>query len=378
MGIPICHGNGIDGARAPLKGGCDDLWDNQNREDLALAVAEAELLVSGELGTLPAPTWVVDEEVRVGRVRSDWWNAEFSTQWKRVEAFGTQTLTLIDGSSPVTYENLRHDPYNREETALIGEPGGMYYFPAGQCDDVCAVKVFFTEADGAWDSADPRWEIRPLRADVEPPGTRVQAESCMFLRPELQQWQYRHEWPEGSREWATDFDTDNLVDEVDVYCESTNTYLPITLYWEGLCDCGSPCSHSTQAACAYATDLDRGFFAPRPATGANAYTAALHSTPPVKFTVSYKAGWPLDSRTCRMDPRLERAIVKLANVLLPEPPCGFCDPARTKWERDRALMEPLTEAATLIPWGLMERGAFEAWRLVQSVMRGGRASVRGS
>lgn len=373
MGVPICHGAGIDGAKSPLKGGCDDLWDQQDREDLALTIATAEDMIAEVLGTPPAPKWIVGEEIRIGRVRSDWWNAEFSTRWKRVSEFGTQVLTAIDPGAPVAYQNKRHDYYGREETATIGEPGMMYYYP-GSCGDACRVRVFFTEADGAWDTADPRWEIRPLTPDVEPPGVRITAESCLFLKPELQE-RYKAEYPDGD-EWWSSFEIANLVESVDVYCESTNLCLPVTLYWEGTCSCDAPCSHSTQTACALPTDLDRGHFAVRPATGCNSWTAALYSYAPFKVTVNYRAGWPLNERTCRMDPRLERAVVKLTNALLPEPPCGYCDLARRRWENDRKMLEPLTEVASLCPWGFTA-GAVEAYRAVRALARGGGGSIRG-
>lgn len=373
MGVSLCHGAGINGAKAPLTGGCDSLWDQQDREDLAQTIATAEEMIADVLGTWPAPKWITNEEIRIGRVRSDWWNAEFQTKWKSVQAFGTQTLTLIDGGAPVTYENRRSNEYGREETAIIGEPGMMYYYP-GSCSDVCSVHVFFREADGAWDTADPRWEIRPLTPDVEPPGVVITAESCLFLKPDLQL--YKSDFPGG--EWWANFEIANLVSEVDVYCESVNTCLPITLYWEGVCTCGTPCAHATQSACAYGTDMDRGHFAPRPATGCNSWTAALYAYPPVRMTVNYKAGWPLDPRTCRMNPRLERAITRLTNVLLPEPPCGFCDAARTRWENDRKDIDPLTPEAASLPWDLYARGALEAWRIIKQMARGSGGSVRGS
>jgi hypothetical protein len=376
MQIPICHFNGIDGAKSPLRGGCDGLWDQEDRDVLGQYMGDAELLIADELGTWPAPKWITCEEQMMGRVRDDWWNAELKTKWTHVQAFGVQTLTLIDGAAPVTYENRRHDYYGREETAVIGEPAAMYYYPSGDCSGICNVHVFFTESDGAWDSADPRWEIRPLQVDAEPPGTRVYAESCLFLKPELQKWQYKSEWPSGE-EWWSDFDINNLVSEVDVYCESTNTTLPAALRWDGLDGCTSyPCQFEDQDACAQVTDALRGYFALRPATGANALNSALYGTPPTKVVYSYRAGWPLNSRTCRMDPRLERAVVKLTNSLLPEPPCSFCDRAKTIWENDRKTVEPLTEAASLCPWGFSQ-GAVEAYRIVRLLAEGRGGNVRG-
>jgi hypothetical protein len=241
------------------------------------------------------------------------------------------------------------------------------------------VRVYFREADGAWDSADPRWEIRPVKADVDGTVLTITAESCMFVKPE--NWESgKLDFDAGSTEWMVPFTINELVDAVDLYCESTDEATPVTLYWEGVCTCGTQCSHQTQAACAYVTDWERGWFAPRPATwdGANhQWTAALYSDPPVKLTVDYLAGYPLDERTCRMHPVLERAVVKLANALLPEPPCGYCDQAEVLWKRDRQPVDPLTPEAASMPWDVYSQGALEAWRIVKRFTRRTGGSVRG-
>jgi len=377
MKIGPCHANQVNGAKAPMRSGCDDIWDQDDRETLAWTIAQAEEMIAFELGFWPAPKWIVNEEHRLARVRADWQNAEIATKWKYVQSFGTQSLSLVEADAAVTYEDRDHDQYGREETAVIGNPAALYHYISTLCADPCDIRVFFREADGAWDSADPRWEIRPVKADVDGTVLTVTAESCMFVRPES--WEKtRWENPDGS--WIIPFDTDELVDFVDVYCEDVNLATPVTLYWEGVCTCGTQCSHITQAACAYVTDWERGWFAPRPATwdGANhQWTAATYSDPPVKLTVSYLAGYPRDERTCRMHPLLERAVVKLTNVLLPEPPCGYCDTAELLWKRDRENVDPLTPEAASMPWDLYSQGALEAWRIVKRFSRTAGGSVRG-
>jgi len=198
------------------------------------------------------------------------------------------------------------------------------------------------------------------------------------VRPEY--WE-RTEWENPDGSWIVPFDTDNLVDAVDLYCEDVNLSTPVTLYWEGVCTCGTQCSHTTQAACAYVTDWDRGWFCLRPATwdGANhQWTAAKYADPPVKFTVSYLAGWPRDSRTCRMHPMLERAVVKLTNALLPEPPCGYCDAAEVLWKRDRQPVDPLTPEAASMPWDVYAQGALEAFRICKMFSRTVAGGTRGT
>jgi len=379
MHLTPCHFNQVAGPKAPLRSGCDDVWDQDAREALAWTMETAEQMIADALGFWPAPKWIVNEEHRIGRVRGDWQNAEFQTEWKYVQQFGTQSLTLIEAAAPVTYEDRDHDQYGREETAVIGDPAALYYYLSNLCSDPCDVRVFFREEDGAWDDADPRWEIRPVRADADGDHMTITGESCMFVRPIS--WENTSQESPGG-EWVVPFDVNELVDAVDVYCEDVDLSTPITLYWEGVCTCGTQCSHATQGACAYVTDWERGWFALRPATwdGANhQWLASLYATAPVKFTVSYLAGYPLDPRTCRMHPMLERAIVKLTNVLLPEPPCGYCDAARVLWERDREPVDPLTPEAASMPWDQYSRGALESWRICKRFSRASSGgSVRGS
>src|SRR3972149_5077151 len=92
--------------------------------------------------------------------------------------------------------------------------------------------------------------------------------------------------------------------------------------------------------------------------------------PPVAMILKQRAGLALDTRTCSMNPNLERAIIKLTNVLLPEPPCGFCDQAQIRWQNDRKAIDPLTPEAASMPWDLYAQGALEAWRIVKRMAMG--------
>ena len=69
-----------------------------------------------------------------------------------------------------------------------------------------------------------------------------------------------------------------------------------------------------------------------------------------------------------MNQLMERAIVKLANALLPEPPCGYCDLAERRWHEDRnglVLQSEITELEAIY-WPVDKvRGALEASRIVK-------------
>jgi len=371
MRIHPSHFNQLAGPKAPQTGGCDDIWDQDDREELARTIAEAEELIANELGFWPSPKFITDEEIQFGLmgVRSDWQNAEVDTNWAHVQVYGVEVLTLIQADASVVYTDDDNDKHGREELATIGEKTGeLYGQPITSDCDECEVAVFFRVADGAEDAADPRWEIKPLKVDVDAGVLYITAESSMFVKPSL----WKTTKVDDPDDWKHPFDTDNLVQFVDLYCRTVDMRTPVTVKWDGVCSCTSPCSHYTQLACAYVTDWKRGFFVPRLATWngtthVDAY--ADYTGVPESLVVNYRAGYPLD-KYCTMNRLLERAIVKLTNVLLPEPPCGYCDAAQTRWKSDRANIDPLTPEAASMPWAMYQQGALEAWRIVKRLKMG--------
>lgn len=372
MQIPSTHFNQLWGEKAPPGQGCDnDIWDQDGRDFLAWTMKQAEELIANELGYQPAPAFVTEEELPMALtgVRMDWLRAELATKSGLVIGYGTEQLTLVQADASVEYLDLDNDPLGRQEVAEIGND---LYADLPACARPCDVAVFFRVADGADDPADPRWEIRPLKVDIDGSTMRIRADSSLFVRPEL--WLLtKQNSATDENAYRVDWALTNLVTKVDVYCRTINTQTPVTLQWDGVCTCTSPCSHDTQTACAYPTDMRHGFFIPRPATWngtANVYTSPVWWTPPESVLVNYRAGLALDTRTCRMNANLERAIVKLTNVLLPEPPCGFCDAAQVRWQLDRKPIDPLTPEAASMPWDLYAQGALEAWRIVKRLAMG--------
>ncbi len=378
MRISAPHFNQLDGNKAPeLKGCKDGIWDQDGREDLAWVISQAEEMIAIELSFWPSPKFITDENIpfALPGIRSDWRNGEVNTEWSNVECFGTEKLTLASGGegASVIYSNDDNDPLNREETATISSTG-LYVDDLVACENACEVAVFFREADGAEDSADSRWEIKPIKVDIDGTTMRITVESSLFVKPTL--WDLTEQDSAGSQDtnaWKIDFNTNNFVSQVDVYCRTCDLQTPVTLLWDGVCDCPGVCEHKTQLACAYQTDSKRGFFIPRLATWngtRNIEAVPTHSFPPESVTVNYRAGLAINNKTCRMNPSLERAIVKLTNALLPEPPCGFCGAAQTRWQDDRKDIDPLTPEAASMPWDLYKQGALEAWRIVKLFARG--------
>lgn len=357
MQINLPHFQQMNGPKAPLKGGCDDIWDMDARRQLADAMVEAEELIAIELGYWPAPKFITSELHTYFGSRGDWWNAELKTDYGYVESFGTETLTLVQADATVQYLSLDNNPNEREETARIGN---SLYADLSACVRACDVAVFFRVADGAEDAASQHWEIRPIKVDIDGSTMRITADSSLFIKPGL--WSLTQQDCAASDDplaWRYNFELGNLVAAVDVYCRTVNTTNPLTLNYPPDC---LGCDHVTSVGCAYLTDARRGFFTAQDTGNGSCFY-------PESVTVNYRAGLALDNR-CQMNANLERAIVKLTNVLLPEPPCGFCDLAKTKWENDRKNVDPLTPEAASMPWDLYAQGALEAWRIVKKMAMG--------
>jgi len=101
MQIHPSHFNQMQGAKAPMRSGCDEVWDQDARDLLAWTMKQAEDLIAIELGFQPAPTFVTNERLAMGLtgIRGDWQNAELETDYGYVEAYGTETLTLIQAGA---------------------------------------------------------------------------------------------------------------------------------------------------------------------------------------------------------------------------------------------------------------------------------------
>lgn len=365
MQIDPYHFNQIGPPLAPLSGGCDDIWDQEARDNLVdMGIKPAEDLIADALGFYPSPKFITDENIRLLEQRGHGQIGGLSvhkTRWRYVEGYGVCTLREIQLNAPVTYTNHNNNPFDRSSQAQIG---GALYDYLTPCADCCTARVFFRVADGADDPHDSRWEIRPLRVDHDGTEMWITGHPSQFVRPEY--WEL-NEWEcQGSDDetaWIIPWSDDSIfVSAVDVYCEVIDTSRQATFYWSQ-CTCSNPCNVDSKDGCIRSLDDRFGHFEMLPNSACSGSNICM-PTYPDTAKINYKAGYPLD-RNCSMDKRLERAIVKLTNALLPEPPCGFCDPADTIWKRDREQVSPLTMEAANLPWDLYTKGALEAWRIVK-------------
>lgn len=372
MRIPLLHFNQLGGSLAPTPvecGGFSGIWDQQDRDVLAETMNYAIDLITEELGFFPARKYVTNEEHLFGTlgIEGNWINRELGTDYKLVSAYGTEKLTLKQQNATIQLIDNDNDPLGYKEVARIG---GSLYEDLGACDNESEVAIFYRVADGAKDAAHPAWEIKPIIVDIDGSTMRIEGHAALFTKPSI--WDLTRANSGEYDDWIGEAGDGAVVNAVDVYCRTTNIESPVTLKWDGLCSCTTPCSHKTQTACALPVNARGGKFNPRPSSWNgtdNIYTTPTYGWTPEKITVNYLSGYPPGTHGV-MSPLMERAVVKLTNALLPEPPCGFCGLAKTVWQKDRSPVDQLTISTESMPWASFSWGALEAWRIVKMFMYG--------
>lgn len=360
-GIKLTHFNQQGGENAPTTN-CQIVFDSYHIDEVALAVQQAETMITEQLGFYPAPYYEELAEVKVPRnVRTDWWNAPFMTSKKYVQSYGRKVLYPITLGAPVNYVDLDNDPRGINETAIIGE--NLYGGLTGCDSDNCTLRVFFQESDGALDHPSYEYEIRPVKVESYLGGVILKAPSALFIKPTLTRLTKEECKYSGDEDaWINDYDESNWVTNVDIYCEMIDTDTPAgEVTWMDFCE--TPCGTTSSDLCITALKSKVGSFK------ANLESDCYTRCPPELLNVSYTSGYPL--RNCVMDTIMQRAIIKLSNVLLPLFPCrcpqeyGSMTSQEEIWFQDRLPVDPLTTEAANMPWQLYSRGALEAWRIVR-------------
>jgi hypothetical protein len=173
-------------------------------------------------------------------------------------------------------------------------------------------------------------------------------------------------------------DDSNFLTCVDVMRDYTDTSRQAQLVWKAADGCcmtnGQACQVTCQDACMIVDDSRIGHVRAIPASySAGVWTNTLPSNCglPSSARLWYRAG------LLSMTNALKEAIARLANVLLPEAPCG-CNQTRQRWERDREIQDINTLDAGLAfsAFGTSARGAIFAWSVIKQLQPlGGAASV---
>jgi len=392
MGINPVHFNGVYWPNHPPTV-CQQPWmqfawqavDRVSREEVAMAIKEAEDGIERVLGYRLLPSWETDEWHQTVRpYRPELFNlsatdlrgfgSTVKTKWGYVVSGGVRAKALIEEAVAITFTDEDGDGYEETATAAVAVVAGQ---------SPCEVRAYFPVAGVVHFSADDMWEIKPLQVTVAGLTATLTFRREQVVLPDLQ-LDLVPPADDSHLRGVDGSDDANFLAAVDVYRIYNDPQTQVTLLWEPFgdaCGCGSggcqACAYSAQTGCLVARE---------PRLGIVAYKAADWDADSLSFSpqgllnsrladlvrLYYYAGLrdkELSCPTTQMHSMWEKAVAYYAASLLDRPICE-CNNVRAwveYWQKDVASAPP-NERLEQIPEELLsnplgtKRGALFAWR----------------
>lgn len=385
IGLDPRHFRQVTTSRKPNTS-CSAVWkehpwqesDAVSRDDVTLAISQAEERASEYLGYSPLPSWVLRERHRTPKPAdrslynvnaSDLQGFNLSLPLLRghfIEG-GRMTQTLISADAPVVYSDVDGDGYC--------EVGTLSF--ATTVTDIEEISIHYPGKSGLG-----HWGIRPFRT------CHITGGICTITF-----WRHQmviEELFEALDPSAVNGDDDsNFLDTADVYRQWTDPASMCTLVWDPKASsCTDGCGQETQTACLIPRDYEASIVGYLPAvwvgngadSGADggadgdwAGDSIKEERNPDHIIVNYRAGYR-DQRLLyphlRMDPEFERAISYYALTLLNREVCSCSNVEMLKkhWCTDYSMRTPGT--AFNVPSTILDnplgqtRGAVGLWSLI--------------
>lgn len=386
-GIQPLHFNQVQVPVAPdsnANTGCGDtilqyswqLADKVGREEIAMAISDAENMIAQELGYLLRPDWTVAEPqafphgprpeliaLSMRNLRGFPNTLETNNGYAIVG--GIEAFSSINDTAPIVYTDPDGDGYF--ETATVTQ--------ATTVTDPEEIAVYYPGHGGEFE-----WEIRPLIVTLA-----AGVATITFRREQAVREVLLEEMDAVPVDGLVDT---NFLDEVAVYRHYNDPSQQVTFEWEniGCLVCGgdgcTTCGFSVNTGCMHVRDSRRGVVAVSYGTwnaATNGFTSYASPTcrAPDAAKLYYKSGWR-NSRLSRpnitMDDVWARAVTYLALSLLDRPLCG-CDSVQnfvTHWAENMAESKSTQGATSSIAIGRQvdcplgtTRAALYAWQLIQ-------------
>lgn len=332
------------------------------RDELAQAIATAEQQASKFLGYWITPRWFCRDEVAWPRPKRGYQVQLpiIRAEWGMFIEGGQEAWELVDENVPVVYTDRDSDGCPDWATITANVAAAV-----SECEIVVTPHGYDP----------PNWSIRPLDVSVSGLIITITGYRWMFVKPtELL----------GVAEIELDdnpaFISGGLYDDgVDVYRRYNDPSSQAQIVWTGnysnTCSGDTPCTESCQAACITPFNRRNGMVTVMPGsysalTGLWSRADWLQQTYPMSVRLWYRAGY--DDDACldcsSMGARLKEAIVRLANVYLPEAPCG-CDATKERWARDREEMaiDSIHVEMVQTAFGTTARGAMFAYNVLSNL-----------
>ena len=393
LGVNPIHFSQMFTALGP-QGNCGIPWyqhawqntDFTSREDVAVAIRDAEMKIASELGYFLLPDWVIDERKQTVRpARPELFSKSsvnvrgmaksVETDWGYVVSGGQRASSLITAATAVTVSDVDGDGYTETATASV----------TTTVTDPNEIRAFLPGQAGDFD-----FEIRPIEVSISGGVATLTFKRWQLVDPDLVLRLNADDTDE-----RLDADTATpYVTTIDVYRIFNDPQSQLNLLWErppqGCNNCSGSgcvvCAFDTQTGCMFVRDERLGMVAYRPAT----WDSTDEEFDRAEFTIKrdpeqlriwYYCGWQsTDPRVLRprtqLDPYWEKAIVYMSVALLDRDLCSCNNVERfvEYWREDLSrvgaeVSYQVSPEDLSNPFG-PTRGAIYAWRQVH---RDGRA-----
>lgn len=326
---------------------CGDPWfqyswqhsDRIGREDVAMAIQQAEREIAAEVGYNLLPDWTTEERLAYPQPfqpgvysgyglnpKNQFNSVELRRGW--IISGGVIARSLIQAGAAIVRSDSDGDGFS--ETCTVTA--------ATSVTDANEIRAYLPGYSGA-----DAYEIRPITAVISGGNVTLTFKIWQVVDPTL-----------AERINPTAISADNaasFVTTVDIYRVYNDPATQVQFMWENVdancCGTCTACQFSTQAGCFHLRDQRLGLAVPSPATWdstAQAFTeyewSACRAPDQVRFW--YYSGWQDLSKArpkVEMDPYWEYAVAFFAASKLDRSACGCSNVEQfiDKWRRDAAL-----------------------------------------
>jgi len=372
------HFNSVICEQFPPRNDVSTLWyqhgwmasGKASREELAVAIAEAEQIIADRLRYWPAPVWVTNEmhdfPHPVGLPDASLLNLQvipagyrdyyrlyprMFLNWERLQAPGRRKITSVVEGAVVEYLDLDSDDF--AETAEITIAGvDASTWAAGEI-------VVVHDTNTAIEN-----RIRFLDITLSDAGLVILGSCAQFVVPN--RWDYPVT-EEGTVRGLDGDDPDIFLDTVNVYRETASTdgddYAPVEFLRQDF-SAADPPLYAASHGVMQVRNGDNSEVHVIPATWDAAGAAWKAGSLPVRpdlVRCHYLAGLALDANG-RMRPMLARAVAALATARISKSLDAYGPPENliARWQ---GIPDRPPYAQQVCPWG-PQNGAWEAYQIV--------------
>lgn len=341
--------------------------DAMSREEIALAIADAEWELERWLNYAPSPRWY-DEHVLLPMRNETVMSARIQPSRRHFISGGIRAKTLIQAARPITYTDPDNDGFDEVATITATLPAGV--------TDPDEIAVFYPVT--LVDAADDAWQVRPIKVTITGTTATITCKRWQLVLPTLLS-------PIAPAAVAANT-ASNFLATVDVYRVHNDPSHQVEFHIRSQQGCGTctgegcnACGYEVAEGCISAIDYKMAHLdlthATWNATTSQFDTGCCLDGTPERTRLYYRAGLkgPAGSMI-KMSLDLELAVARLAMTKLDRAICG-CQGLQQSidyWTADlgarvstAAKSMSTTIPATLrnCPWGY-KRGALYAYSMV--------------